>query len=93
MNRDYEADIAALLDKVYESYEVKEMLNWAAMQAIEKLDISEIYRKNCVFKDDYPYESLTRYSSEEMRTMMRNYGIEDYVKKALYELENLELCD
>ena len=93
MTRNYEADIAALLNKGYASYEVKNMLHWAAMRAIEKLDISEIYREDCVFKDDYPYESLTRYSSEEMRAMMKHYGIEDYVKKVLYELENRELRD
>ncbi len=93
MPRNYYMEMSEITLERRAGYEISEMLIWNGMNAIKNCDISKLYEKQATFHPDYPEDGVTYYSEEDVRRLMKNYGIEDYVKKVLNELENLEICD
>lgn len=83
MTRNFEKELWEMVLRHPGKFEFKQMLVWQANEAITKKNINILYEPIATFHPDYPEDGVTHYSAEQVKKLVKNYGIEDYVKEVL----------
>lgn len=83
MTRNFEKELWEMVERHPGGFEIKQMLVWQADAAIRYRNIDILYEPVETFHPDYPEDGVTHHSAEEVKMLVKNYGIEDYVKEVL----------